>query len=604
MDAAGFSGGIWMFWRSNQVTVTAFEEHSQHLTVKISKLGETPWLFSAIYASPDSGRRRELWRKLEEVKDNFNGPWLLAGDFNETMSIEERNGANGSEMQRRCRAFSDWVNSNGLLDLGSSGPDHTWFVGDSQETFKSAKLDRGLANDSWRLRFEEAAVRVLPKVSSDHCPILISTNGFAPIPRVLKPFRFQAAWLSQESFEEFILSNWSQEAPLVPFLKEFAKKLNLWSKEKFYNIFRKKSELWARLEGIQRTLAAGGPRYLLKLEKTLKKEMEVVLKQEETLWFQKSRMEALKDGDCNTRYFHLSTVIRRKQNRIETLQDGNGVWVTDGEEIKAMVLEFWSNMFREENSNGPQQKLLNDYFPRLSGEEWNAFNRPFANCEVKAALMDMKPYKAPGPDGFQPIFYQRFWEVVSPNLIKLVKDVLESRQFPEGLNDAFIVLIPKCDAPQRVSHFRPIGLCNIVYKVVTKVLLNRLKPVLPSLISPTQCSFVPCRQITDNVIIVQEMLHTMRRKQGRMGYMAVKIDFEKAYDRLRWSFIRDSLIELRLPLHMVELVMWCITSARLQILWNGVPTEFFSPTRGIRQGPVISISLCDLYGKINSLDRS
>lgn len=142
----------------------------------------------------------------------------------------------------------------------------------------------------------------------------------------------------------------------------------------------------------------------------------------------------------------------------------------------------------------------------------------------------------------------------------MVTKVLESRNLPEGLSDAFIVLIPKSATPQLTNHFRPIGLCNIVYKVVTKVLVNRLKPIFPSLITPTQCSFVPRRQITNNVIIIQEMLHTMRRKQGRVGYMAV------AYDRLRCTFIRDSLLELRLPQPMMSLVIWCITSAKLQIL--------------------------------------
>ena len=129
---------------------------------------------------------------------------------------------------------------------------------------------------------------------------------------------------------------------------------------------------------------------------------------------------------------------------------------------------------------------------------------------------------------------------------------------------------------------------SIIYKLVTKVIVNRLKHILPQLISPTQCSFVPGRQITDNVIIVQEMLHTMRSKQGRKGFMAIKIDFEKAYDRLRWAFIRDSLLELCLPQLMVDLIMNCITSAKLQVLWNGEPTPQFSPSRGIRQGDPLS----------------
>lgn len=216
VDAQGFSGGIWLFWRQDIVTVNPIASNNQHITVEISKIGEVPWLFSAIYASPDSSLRKDLWTALEEVKRNFPGPWLLGGDFNDTSSMYERNGVGGPEMQRRCRLFSDWINANGLLDLGFSGSDHTWFRGESTSTFKSARLDRFLATDDWRLRFEEGSVKHLPKCGSDHCPIILSTCGFAPIPNSLKPFRFQAAWLTHKEFDKFMTSNWDNEPPLAP----------------------------------------------------------------------------------------------------------------------------------------------------------------------------------------------------------------------------------------------------------------------------------------------------------------------------------------------------------------------------------------------------
>lgn len=160
-----------------------------------------------------------------------------------------------------------------MIDLGCSGPAHTWFRGNSVDTFKSARLDRGLVNDSWRLRFEEGRVRNLPKASSDHCPILISNTGFAPIPVSLKPFRFQAAWLRHDKFNEFVLKHWVESTRIVPFLKSFAQKIQRWNKEEFYNIFRKKSELWARLEGVQKILAQGQQPYLTKFETKLRCEM-------------------------------------------------------------------------------------------------------------------------------------------------------------------------------------------------------------------------------------------------------------------------------------------------------------------------------------------
>ena len=358
VEAQGFSGGIWMLWDTQVVAINTYGSHSQHLTVEISKLGEEPWLFSAIYASPDSSIRKELWRELEQIKDKYSGPWMLAGDFNETMRMQERNGVNSPEMARRCRDFSDWVNNNALIDLGCSGPEHTWFRGQSSDTFKSARLDRGLANEDWRLRFSEGAVRNLPKAASDHCPIIISTTGFAPIPMVVKPFRFQAAWLNHGKFHEFVYSRWNKTTPIVPFLRDFASQLQQWNKEEFYNIFRKKSELWARLEGIQRILATGRQSHLIKLEAKLRREMDDVLNDEEMLWFQKSRMEAICDGDRNTRYFHLSTIIKRRRNRIEALMDESNSWVNDDRRVKKLIFDYWSSLFREEDGQSPRQSLL------------------------------------------------------------------------------------------------------------------------------------------------------------------------------------------------------------------------------------------------------
>ena len=101
---------------------------------------------------------------------------------------------------------------------------------------------------------------------------------------------------------------------------------------------------------------------------------------------------------------------------------------------------------------------------------------------------------------------------------------------PSGLNDTFLTLIPKVPKPERVAQFRPIRLCNVIYKLITKCIVNRLKQVLSDLISPIQSSFVPRRQIADNMIVMQEILHSMRRKTGATGWMAIKLDFEKAYD--------------------------------------------------------------------------
>lgn len=131
---------------------------------------------------------------------------------------------------------------------------------------------------------------------------------------------------------------------------------------------------------------------------------------------------------------------------------------------------------------------------------------------------------------------------------------------PEYLNRTLITLIPKCNAPESLSNYRPISLCNTVYKIVTKVIMAMIHPMLSNLVSPYQTAFVPGQKGIDNAIIVQELVHTMSKMKGRGRFMEIKIDLEKAYDRLEWSFIRDTLALFKFPNHLASLIMSCVST--------------------------------------------
>ena len=141
------------------------------------------------------------------------------------------------------------------------------------------------------------------------------------------------------------------------------------------------------------------------------------------------------------------------------------------------------------------------------------FIQPFSASEIKDAIVGMHPDKAPGPDGFHALFYQRNWHIVGDQVITICTEILRGRVSIKPLNHTHIILIPKNAAPRKVSDFRPISLCNVIYKIVTKVLANRLKSVLPSLISESQSAFVPGRLISDNVIVAYELMHSLKKKK-------------------------------------------------------------------------------------------
>ena len=123
------------------------------------------------------------------------------------------------------------------------------------------------------------------------------------------------------------------------------------------------------------------------------------------------------------------------------------------------------------------------------------------------ALQQMHPTKAPRPNGMSPIFYQKYWEIVGPNVIKCVLTALNSGVLPCGINETYICLISKVHSPQKITEFRPINLCNVVYKIISKVLAHRLKGVLMEVIDESQSAFMPGRSITKNVLVTFETMH-------------------------------------------------------------------------------------------------
>ena len=151
-----------------------------------------------------------------------------------------------------------------------------------------------------------------------------------------------------------------------------------------------------------------------------------------------------------------------------------------------------------------------------------------SEVEIKAALWSLKPFKAPGPDGLYAGFFQKFWHTVGNSVIEEVQKIFAVRRVPEVLNCTHIALIPKIQGPETLGNYRPISLYNTVYKVITKIIVARLRPYLDKLISPMQTAFVLGRKEIDNIIIAQEIIHGLGKKKGRIGYMALKIDFGKS----------------------------------------------------------------------------
>ncbi|KAK7840574.1 transposon tx1 uncharacterized 149 kda protein [Quercus suber] len=313
------------------------------------------------------------------------------------------------------------------------------------------------------------------------------------------------------------------------------------------------------------------------------------------MWQQRSRALFLKCGDRNTAYFHTKASQRFRRNRIIGLRNSLNVWCTQETQIKNIALEFYQSLF---TSSSPTNfdEVLHKVQPSVTADMNTLLLRQFNREEIEIAMKQMAPITAPGPDGMPPLFFQTFWSTVGDDVCSAVLDCLQNCKIPTDINRTYIALIPKVKSPENISEFRPISLCSVIYKVLSKVLANRLKVILPSVISENQSAFQAGRVITDNILMAFETLHYMKHSQsGRSGFMALKLDMSKAYDRVEWKYLELVMKRMGFADKWVDLMLECISSVSYSILINGEPSAPFFQPGALGKGTLFPLTYSFLY---------
>ena len=447
------------------------------------------------------------------------------------------------------QGFRDALDFCGFMDLGFTGLEFTWHSRRHGHLVWE-RLDSGVANYDWLSKFPAATVRHLHCYSSDHRPISISLNPNNEAQRwSRRPFRFEEMWLANSGCSDTMLRAWQADQQGTPMfkvtkkLKKCKKMLKSWSKEHFGSfksqIAKKKELLWKAGE-----LAAKGGEYEPVV--TLRRDLNVLLDKESRMWRQRARTQSLAKGDKNTKYFHAVATQRKRKKFIKGIQDDEGVWQSEEEVVSSIFVDFYTRLFTSSNVHDIDRVL--EGVNKVVFDSMNTdLLMPYSKEEVDVAIKQMAPLKAPSLDGMPPIFYQSFWQNVGPEVSNTILSCLNSETLLKSINHTFITLIPKVCNTESVTEFRPISLCNVLYKIISKVIANRLKPILNSIIVEAQSAFIADRLITDNILIAFESLHYMNSQcSGREGFMAMKLDMSKAYDRVEWCFLEKILLHMGL----------------------------------------------------------
>lgn len=204
--------------------------------------------------------------------------------------------------------------------------------------------------------------------------------------------------------------------------------------------------------------------------------------------------------DQHTKNFHLSTIIRRRRNSIEFLKTTDGVWLNSREDIGNNMVEHFKQIYSSTNPQFPQDPQ-GKITPVITEEDNSLLCAIPDEQEIWEALKAIGSTKAPGPDRITALFFKHYWEIISAELIDSVRSFFISGFILKRINHTNITLISKSDNACMVGHYRPISLCNVTYKMISKILTH-------------------------------EIIHTMRRKKGQVGLMAIKADMEKAFDKM------------------------------------------------------------------------
>ncbi|XP_060972636.1 uncharacterized protein LOC133038486 [Cannabis sativa] len=542
----GTAGGIILLWKYG-FSFECIACSRNHISgIVYSDPPSHPWLLSYVYGPPYFHAKKQFWLDIMKLGDKFGGPWLILGDTNFVLSHSERQGSSGTD--QFIPFISSLVESRGLINLLIQGDQLTWDNHRAGRSHVKSALDKGIVNAAWLNLFPKTVLCSSQTCNSDHRPLCLMTNGMEG--KVKRGFKFEEGWTRDNRSNLVVDQAWNSVfhswAPARAFRRVGATRVALlhWNRTQYGKMDTVIKELENKLNWVQ-SLPAGSRDWTT--ERSIRRSLNDALERKDMYWKQRARISWIKEGDKCSKFFFLSATIRHRRNAIESILNNEGVWISDRESIGREFVNFFTGIFN--GSDVGQGFNCSQFFQeRIQEEEKEELVICPSQDEIKRTLFEMGNHKAPGPDGMSVLFFKHYWETVGEDFCKAVSDFFVTGNMHRGINTTNIVLIPKVPNPTRTNHFRPISLCNVLYKVISKIIANRIKPLLPTIICPTQAAFVPGRTIQDNNVIVQEIIHSFNRKKGKEGFFAIKIDLVKAYDRLSWRFIDHVLSCYGIPL--------------------------------------------------------
>lgn len=515
------------------------------------------------------------------------GPWILGGDFNLVRWLVDRYGDLRSFTLMSL--FNDLIRDMQVIDIPLKNRLFTWSSKRPEPVF--SKLDRIFVSTEWSQMFPSITLTALDMVVSDHVPLLMTckqTNMRRPTPRL------EVFWFGYPEVRQMVSQIWqennalgsmgrSNSASFEHKAESMHKELTKWHESKH-------GRMEVQLENCKQaiiffdTIEDRRPldRREFGLRIKLREKAFELANNMEMKWQQRARCRWLYQGDGNTRFFHAFASARLRKNAILELQVEEGITINREDHIKQVFSDHLKAVLGTEGTTlgFDPTRLYPDQ------QDLSYLQNPFSEGEVERAVRQLAKNKASGPDGLPNEFAQIYWEEVKDEIMDLIIAFYNHVLDLKPINRGNVIMIPKKEGANSVHDFRPISVINLVPKIISKMLANRLRRALPDLISPYQTAFVKGRFIAENFIATRELLHHVTG--SKRPALLAKIDFSKAFDSIQWFFLIKVMHARGFPEKWIRWISAMLCTASSRVVINGDRGEYFMHKRGLRQGDPLS----------------
>ncbi|PKU67297.1 putative mitochondrial protein [Dendrobium catenatum] len=580
-------GRIWVKWNSTAINFSPITVSSQLIHGTIFSSGTPVCDVTAVYASNSFVERQVLWNQLRSISTNISRPWTVLGDFNCCRYPTEK--AGGIPLKdTNFGDFNRMIFDTALHDLSSVGYLYSWF-NQRVDSPIYIKLDRVLVNDSWLANFPNSFYKVGEPFCSDHSPLILSSS--APTPHNHR-FMFKNYLTSKREFCDIFLDSFAQSpkaSPLYSFCQNLKNLKNKLKGQSWGNANVLKLELDSLLadQNSLLSLAHNYPHDHSIAEALHNTNLKVIDCQTSLAsWtIQRAKTKWLQNGEDDLKFLYSKINIRHSYNKIKEIRTDNGS-LTSHQDISNAFINHFRNLF---NTQHTTQSHMAHFSPggTVPPHLAEALVAPVTMKEIKEVIFAGPNCSAPGPDGFTFAFYKATWSTISTQIFQAINAFFNTASLPKIAKATALALVPKYPHATFIRDYRPISLCNVIYKVIAKIIANRMKEVMPYIIHNCQGGFVQNRLISDNILLASEILGDFN-KCSKASYFCAKFDITKAFDMVSREFLLHRLASKGFPAKFIAWIKACITEVHFSVCINGALEGFFGSSSGLRQGCPLS----------------